>query len=181
VKPAGLALSFEHLNDVESIQPLDRVHKIESSPSPLLGSVWHPPFLKVPVRDCNLTVPSSIKDNPYLWAYNAKLVVRPREDASVCASNARYANDDCKAKVISGLPRYLTGFGKTAFAPVRITTPSTPRISRNRLAVWVQRRQEPVSTSAENALWCRDFAAGKVILSIDIKGLAGCRGLWRLV
>lgn len=99
----------------------------------------------------------------------------------MCASNTRYANDDCKAKVIGGLPRYLTGFGNTAFAPVRFTTPSVPRISRNRLAVSERRRQEPVSTSAENALWCRDFAAGMVILPIDIKGLAGCQGLWRLV
>jgi hypothetical protein len=44
-----------------------------------------------------------------------------------------------------------------------------------------QEREEPVSTSSQNALWCRDFAAGKVILSIDIKGLAECRDLWRAV
>jgi hypothetical protein len=106
---------------------------------------------------------------------------RCRENISVRTSNAPRADDEHKPKVGGGLPRYFTGFYKTTFVLERPAARSIRRISRNRPAVWERRRQEPVSTSAENALWCRDFAAGKVILSIDIKGLAGCRGLWRLV
>ena len=97
------------------------------------------------------------------------------------ASNAPHADDERKAKVSGGLPRYFTGFYKTIFVLERPAARSITRISRSSRVVWERRRQEPVSTSAENALWCRDFAAGKVILSIDIKGLAGGRGLWRLV
>jgi hypothetical protein len=96
-------------------------------------------------------------------------------------SNAPHADDEREPKVSGGLPRYFTGFGETASAPERPAARSITRISRSRPVAWERRRQEPVSTSAENALWCRDFAAGKVILSIDIKGLAGCRDLWRLV
>src|ERR1700752_1632901 len=91
-----------------------------------------------------------------------------------------YANDKCEAKIVGGLHRYPTGFGRNGFHAGRFTGVSPPRISGSHLDVWQRRRQEPVSTSAENALWCRDFAAGKVILSIDIKGLAERYGLWRV-
>jgi hypothetical protein len=92
-----------------------------------------------------------------------------------------YANDQCEAKIVRGLHRYPTGFGRNGFNAGRFTGVGHPSISRSHLVVWQWRRQEPVSTSAENALWCRDFAAGKVILSIDIKGLAERHGLWRVV
>jgi hypothetical protein len=94
------------------------------------------------------------------------------EDISARTSNAPYADGEHKPKVTRGLPRYFTGFYKMTFVPARPAARSITRISRNRPAVRGRRRQEAVSTSAENALWCRDFAAGKVILSIDIKGLA---------
>jgi hypothetical protein len=64
--------------------------------------------------------------------------------------------------------------GRALFGAIPLIQPVGP-------AFLQKSRKEPISTSAENALWCRDFATGKVILLIDIKGLAERPGLWRMV
>jgi hypothetical protein len=122
-----------------------------------------------------------LKISPTYGPITKKLDPCRDEGASERTFDARHTDDESKAKVVDGLPRYLTGFGETAFRAGAFYSAPIHRISRNSPVVWEWRRQEPVSTSAENALWCRDFAVGRVILLIDIKGLARCQGLWRLV
>jgi hypothetical protein len=63
VKTASCDFGFKQLNDVGRAKPLDRIHKIQSSPSPLLGSVRHQTSPKTREGDCNQNVLASIKDS----------------------------------------------------------------------------------------------------------------------
>jgi hypothetical protein len=117
----------------------------------------------------------------FLQAHDDKVAFCAVDHARACALRARSTPTiSVKRKLSAVFSGILRALAATASTPEGSRASATARISRSHLAVWSRLRQEPVSTSAENALWCRDFAAGKVILSIDIKGLAERYGLWRV-